>query len=447
MPRGLKQPAKIDLNLASATAVETAFRGLRSNVIHQQWLCAGNVYKLDSVGQIERDLGAGGGGINSPHLAEFIAASVPLHCADGWTFLARSLSCYINGNPNQAAHFAYYAELRAAMAILAARGIGVFNKTHFVVTASGACQLVRGDYGTHSMVWWALEHWAQTAASGDALLDLFIVSRSTIRAWFQNRVGAPTAGALANHWLKEWGLDLNVLGTDHLVRNASSYRPNDFVPLNADAKACSDFLRGLWALLQPSTNNFEMLDRHLFRMLIRKGSIAAGQPADPLDNNFVNYVNSIISEFGITDFEESELRRFLLSTDMEPDLLVKAEARGPVNDVHAHERVMSRAALLLRVATGFTANLIKSAAFTAKELEFWTHPWGERRAFWSPGPGPAPAFADLWLDVELAVEDETNWITAQGAGVVSMNRWRDRRDDTIRPLTECDRVALWGMQP
>ncbi len=443
MPRSLHSDSKHDLDLASALGLAAVFNGLKPNLDRSEWLQPGNAYRLDCVQQIDQDVA--GAGINSPHLAEYIAASIPLHCSDGWTFLARSLSCYINGNPNQAAHFAYYAELRAAMAILAAQGIGVFNDKHFVVTAAGDCRLIRKGRRTHDMAWLALEHWAQTTTSGDALLDLFAVSRFTIREWFQNRTGGPVAGSFANQWLKEWGLDLNVLGTDHLVRNASSYRPNDLAPFEADARACSNFLRNLWSLFQPSTNRFETLDRHLLRMLVKKGFVATGQAALSTNPRFVGYVNTMLAGLGMTDIERVQLSQFLTSPASEPDLLLKAETLGPAGDLNAHERVISRAALLLRVASGFTAKLIDTAVFRAEDLQFWTDPWAERRAFWAPG-SPPDELTDLWRDVSDAVDEETDWITAQGVGVVSMSRWRAHRDEIIRPLTECDRVALWGLQ-
>ena len=444
MAKTLKPETISDLSLASATRLATIFSGLKPNLARNKWLKSRNVYRLDIVNRIDADTAASGGGINSPQLAEYIAASVPLHCTDGWSFLARSLSCYINGNPSQAAHFAYYAELRAAMSILAAQGIGIFNNKHFVVTAGGGCQQIRRSFGTHDMAWLALEHWAQTAASGNALLDLFIVSRYTAREWFQNRTGS--AGSLAGQWLKEWGLDLSVLGEDHIIRNASSYRPNEFGPLQTDARACSDFLRSLWALFQPSTNRFETLDRHLLRMLVKKTYGLAGRRAVSTNLRFVRYVKTMLAGLGMSDAERAQLEEFLISPVSEPDLLVKAEALGPRGDGNAHERVISRAALLLRIASGFTAKLIDNAVFRAEDLQFWTYPWAERRAFWSPGSA-LDDMTDLWADISDAVEEEADWFTEQGPGAISMHQWRNQRDETIRPLTECDRVALWGMQP
>ena len=45
---------------------------------------------------------------------------------------------------------------------------------------------------------------------------------------------------------------------------------------------------------------------------------------------------------------------------------------------------MARAALLLRVSTGFCSSLIDGAAFTSADLDFWIENAGIKRAFWNP---------------------------------------------------------------
>ena len=75
--------------------------------------------------------------IDDKAIAEYVAASAPLHASDGWHYLARAFGAISHGDRNTAIHLAYYAELRAAMAILASEGIGVLNYVHVVVDSSG----------------------------------------------------------------------------------------------------------------------------------------------------------------------------------------------------------------------------------------------------------------------------------------------------------------------
>ena len=155
--------------------------------------------------------------------------------------MARALSSYASGNAHQAAHFAYYAELRAAMSILAAQGIGVFNRQHFVIEQSGNARLVTGKRATHEFVWLALDHWASLANSGARLLDIFVVANATFHEWFDAAPGYNVATSLALDWLKRWGLDSNAIDSDHDIRNLASYRPNAFSAWSSDGKQCSQF--------------------------------------------------------------------------------------------------------------------------------------------------------------------------------------------------------------
>ena len=77
-------------------------------------------------------------GIDGSSLAEYIACSIPLHLADGWTFLARGLDAIKAGDSDSAIHMAYYAELRAAMSLLAGDGVGVFRSRHVAIEANYA---------------------------------------------------------------------------------------------------------------------------------------------------------------------------------------------------------------------------------------------------------------------------------------------------------------------
>jgi hypothetical protein len=76
--------------------------------------------------------------MGAPQIIRVLAASAPNHCMDGWSYVSRSLSSLLAGDPHAARHLAYYAQLRAALSLLANLGVGVVDGINFAVDASGA---------------------------------------------------------------------------------------------------------------------------------------------------------------------------------------------------------------------------------------------------------------------------------------------------------------------
>ena len=431
-----------ELAQASASGTRMVFNQLGAHLAVDDWLDVGNVYRTNCVEKLKQDISSGT--VNNQDLSEYVAASIPLHCMDGWTFLARSLSSYINGNPHQAAHFAYYAELRAAMSILASQGIGVFNRQHFVINNAGMCVPLSIKRTTHEFVWLALDNWASSTTSGATLLGLFIVSNSTIKEWFDALPGYSVATTIGRDWLRNWGLDLGSVETDHDVRDLASYRPNYLTPWSIDARSCSDFLRSMWGLFEPSTTRFEKLDSELLRTLVQKTLFANVDPQDATTLATANQqLADMLNALPLGDPERNRLRALLVSAQPEPLLLQRAQQNFPGGNARNHEQVMARAALLLRVASGFSAQIVANSAFNADDLRFWTSTCGEKRAFW-PIAAQLDDLTDLWIDVLDAVQEESAWLSARAAAPVPMFEWRAGREGILRPLAECDRVGLWS---
>ena len=131
------------------------------------WLGKRNRYKQSCMKQLSADFRPGAR-VSHRHLSEYIAASAVVHNFDGWSYLGRALGSLLVGDQDGARHLAYYAELRAAMAVLASEGIGVFGNEHVVVSPKGKCLQMppyrlasdpgrpRGP-GTHVFVWDALQ--------------------------------------------------------------------------------------------------------------------------------------------------------------------------------------------------------------------------------------------------------------------------------------------------
>ena len=347
---------RTELAAASPTAIARIFAGLEANFSNGDWLASTNAYRRDCIARLKTDAAAGT--LQGQDIGSYIAASVPLHSIDGWTFLARALTSYVNGNAHQAAHFAYYAELRAAMSILASQGIGVFNNQHFVVDQAGRCAPLSQSRGTHPFVWLALEHWSKSATAGERLLDIFIVANSTFKEWLSAPSGGGSiAGAIAQHWLQEWGLDLSEVEVDHDIRNLASYRPNQFADWHIDARACSGLLQDLWRLFEPSNSRFENLDRELLRIVVKR-------LMDGMGSGGARWLEEMLNGLPLGEPRRRMLTDFLTAHPQPHALLERVHKGLGRVDPAIHERVMARAALLLRVSSGFAAKLIDEAPFT-----------------------------------------------------------------------------------
>jgi len=70
---------------------------------------------------------AGPSAAERDELAQYLALSSAAHVLDGWRYIAQSSMAFLSGSRTQALHLAYYAELRAGLAILAQSGIGILK--------------------------------------------------------------------------------------------------------------------------------------------------------------------------------------------------------------------------------------------------------------------------------------------------------------------------------
>src|ERR1022692_1923182 len=153
---------------ASRGAMEVVLRQLQQYLANNTWLSPTNRYATDTIDRLRSD-SAAGSQLVSADLVQYIAASAPVHLLDGWAFLGRAVDASLRGDPDTARHLAYYAELRAAMALLASEGLGVFDKQHFVVESSMPPSMIRSSSGTHAIVWDLLKAWCVLPKAADLI--------------------------------------------------------------------------------------------------------------------------------------------------------------------------------------------------------------------------------------------------------------------------------------
>src|ERR1700722_10404856 len=103
----LAPSSKATLRRASREAVEESLAYLKRHFKHERWIGIGNRYRTNIIDKIFADTRPGRI-LNHFQLTQYIAASAPLHCADGWSLLGRAIDCHARRDHESARHFAYY---------------------------------------------------------------------------------------------------------------------------------------------------------------------------------------------------------------------------------------------------------------------------------------------------------------------------------------------------
>jgi hypothetical protein len=447
-PSRLTGPAQATLRLGSHAAVLERLILLKRTFDSGRWLPRDNFYVKDTLRKLKvfAKKTTPPPTLREREMTAYVAVSAPLHCADGWSFLGRALSALMLGDPNAARHFAYYAELRAAMSLMASEGVGIFNQAHFVVVAINDCRHVPQNKPTHEFTWDCLDHWASSRQATQPLMDIVRPGNVAIREWLNHFIPGH-AKSVAARWLKLWGIDLRSFPADREARNESSYRPTALRhKASLSVVERSDFVASLWELCEPSPpSRFENLDRFILRDTIREiYKITTDKDWDSDLPDFTRRCSTMINAIAPVGLVETWVS-FLTgaSSADRPLLLTEADTRGTdVSNPRHHLQVVGRAALLLRLATGASAELLKQSGASADMLRFWWERIGRDCGLWQEA-GPPDDLTDLWTDVEEALTANREWLNTSSD--TSVGAWTLSRATSLYTLGTCERIGLWGL--
>lgn len=441
------------LATASARGVHRTLAGLRPNMQSSLWVGKRNRYSKNTAQVVEAELGVGRtlGTIRRPkQLAQYIAASALLHCTDGWSYLGKAVFSLLRGDPHRSRHLAYYAELRAAISLLATQGIGVFSRRHVVVDAPNSVVPVAQILGTHVFAWDCLEFWSGLTLSGDLFAKVIRPHGRSLEDWFAPHGGPIVVAQQAQAWLLQWGLDLKLPIKDREARNESSYRP-DGIPHAWSIETASTLrlVKDLWLALEPSTESlFGEIDRQILRISLEKAFRAQfGIEPEPASPQYRAYVARTVADQGFGAGPSEQWERFLLRQSAPLDAsLFSFSSVAPDLEDQGHAAIISRAALLLRMASGATAHLLRSAGVEAKALAFWIEGVGKNKGLWNI-PVDGGRLIDLWADIppllseidvfqgKYSPQEQTFYLVGNELG------------GALAGLGSCERVALWSMTP
>ena len=446
MALNAKQQIQLKRRLANASrsAIRQVMPRLTKGWQARSWLSQRNPYRKDSDKQIRLD-SSQGQSLQHAALSEYIAASAVTHCFDGWSYLGRALEAEMAADPDTARHLGYYAELRAAMSLLASEGIGVFNKHHVVVEKTGICYALTTFGGTHEFVWNALDIWAGTKAGQDAVLLSIKPGHVPLSEWLnQLNIGS---NFLGSGWLREWGIDLSRLAADRNARNHASYRPTAFT--TPGPRSISKTMKGvlqLWEVCDPEANGgFPILDRYLLRRSLEL--VWQGRRTTKARKSYEQHLELALA--GITPTGQPvNWRDFLSYQKLNNVHEIIRDANGNDDAFHPDhsKQVLARSTLLLRVATGCSAHLLGEAGTNLQaDLDFWRASPSVRRRLW-PESDQLASSIDLWSDVEEALDSIEEWLKQHQNGNPKCHHalWTEQAS-AASILATTERAFLWGV--
>lgn len=391
-------------------------------------------------------------------LADYLALGTVCHLFAGWRYLGKSAYAMMDAARHTSLHLAYYAELRAAMAILASAGIGMLNTCHFSISQKGKIEIVghlpkngsqpavgnRQDrLGTHNAVWQCLKTWSELPSSNDSVLGQFNVLGFDGKTWV-SAFGIPSATPL--RWLADWSIDLKSLYGDSALRNEASYcidlRDGSFDPILdnetryflAVGRACAGDDPG-----EPSG-----IDLILARDLCVKAYRGTGGRSDKRVWGIL--FRHLVRQGGIKKPDaKAKINAIRLATDASGGRIVTAAKKANKN----LEGVFSRALLLLRLATLITRGQWRQMGRLAPNGNTnWQEPMLNQFAAncHFVGVGTAQGdYRDLIADHNAALEDLENWRTTNPSGVGG-DIWNQKSAAAaIREICRLERVGLWAL--
>jgi hypothetical protein len=427
--------------------VETTLAGLKIFMKDARWIGAGNRYAIDTVRTLVAEIDAGA--IQSPsQLSEYIAASCLLHCGDGWSYLGRAIWALLKGDPHRARHLAYYAELRAATALLATEGIGVFNNEHFAITAPNRASQLSTRKGTHHFAWDCLEFWAAEPSCANLFAQVISPYGESLENWCVTLGGVSTLAPHARNWFMQWGMDLQMFPHDQRARNISSYQPDGVPRVWAlDGHDTINFVRSLWEALEPAANSrFDAIDRHILRLSLEKHFAGRnGRPAAKDRQKYLKFIKPIVEGHGLSDDINKQWIQFLNREINPQDMEIFTYSRKIPDDMsYSAFAIMSRATLLLRAASGSTSKLFQAANHSIDSFKFWWEKFGISRGLWH-GQRDANELQDLWIDIRDSLTEIEEFQQKNSKDNQTFFRLGEDVAKAVAALSSCERVALWSM--
>lgn len=435
--------------------METALGRIKATVAQGSWFNVDNVYLKDVCSTVKSDF-KNGLLTDGLHLQDFIAASSPLHCFDGWSYLGRALHAHMSGDELSSLHLAYYAELRAALSILSSNGTGCFNQHHVMFETNGTPRFFQGS--THSVTWTHLQSWLSQPTTAAEIDRMIGYDHNSLETWLAGFANSSNVSSVSSGWVKEWSVDINSLKADRTARNEASYRSNaSSMTSKSGLKKSMRLVLETWPLLQPQgSQSFGILDRYLIRLALERqfGISSSGVSNVTRITNprlFGARIDRTVDQLGYAGSDALEWKAFLKRQGVynRDPLVLSLASRSPMRQGESIRNlpVLARSVLLLRIATGISCNLLKASGYILTDISRWLEKSALDLGFLNASETLIDP-ADFWSDIYDALGDYAYWADANPPS----NRERsDVYTDIESParailqLGSTERVALWAL--
>lgn len=402
------------IKAAAPDQIDLAFAGLFTPGHADRWLPASNEL-----------LGPKGPSVLSKKLADhtysgqtlddvldYGAASVILHCGDGWSYFSRGLAALASGSLEVAQHLLYYAELRAARTVLQRCGVFVFDGNPFYVDKKGKTHSLvpsLASAATHQATWNVLDAWIAVAAPTFLGQQLRLSGRP-LADWTSASAAPVLIDATVADLLRKWGVDLTLFLGDRSLRNQVSYDPNRLTraPLGHSPALVASAFREAWSMLEPSgSTSFDTFDGYLVREIFEEHFLARNPFKNLTSPSFSSEIDVMVSS--VLGGPSPALSSNFYGPDKgaTPTIIRLASTDPSDASIDLAQRILGmlgRSMILLRLATGSASDLLVKSGVHKSEVDAWATDMLEIRGI-CPPDGTPRVYSDLWEDVVLHLEE------------------------------------------
>ena len=413
---------------ASMTAVVDQFRQIKAsgNLSAGLFISSNNPYRVVQAPE---------GSDTARNIAEYIASSCLTHLYDGWNYMSAALRAFVHNDVGVCGHSAYYAELRAALAFLAANGIIIcWDDGSYLKSDSSVGQLYRNSR-THKAAWDALKAFAQLPSNTPDKIQiekLIEVGGYKLADWIAELSGARSSRTLFKSFLLDCGADLELYADDKDRRSKYSYSPTALENYKKfPEQDIREIVNRFWDLFEPeSPGRFEKIDLYILQSICDKLKDSMGWNEFEYKKHIINAIHKLA--FGDT-------QKFLLKKlcGQKIELPFDLNGDGAAN-ADLHGSMVVRACFMLRLATAACRNLLTLANVTSQDLNVWLTQCQKLRFMWQAAV-PNYKYDELWADVNMAMESLDTY-TPRGT-----EPWIITEAESLETLSKTEYIMLWGL--
>lgn len=440
---GGSEPADEHLDLVSSASREAVIRAVARLQIETggRWVPPNNPYVEDTAKTAKHGVDSA----NQDAFAEVVAASCFTHCGDAWAYLGHAVDSLVRGDVESAVHFTYYAELRAALSLLATEGLVIGDRVQVCIEADGSVQVAPTKprpASTHQAIWPFLNRWASTQGATDLVLCVVAPGIVSLEQWLALPASRTSAVAVSKLF-DELSLDLQSMRDDRTRRNAASYNPARIVPDDMDAADVRDLVVTILSCLEPSgVGTFPLVDQVISRSVVM--DLYNGLTADQVDENgkptarqsLAAWLKVNTVEGAVGDEVVAELAKPVGQSRYDTELRFQTSP-GATAPKLVLAGMLARAVILARLATGACGRLLRDANLGSSHLKRWVDALGLARGFWDSESEPE-SYLDLWADIGLARD------LIAGADGSSMRAVIAAVDTQFPVIGQAERVVAWS---